>query len=347
MQKYIFLLAILLLFSCGDNENIENNVVEVDSVEVNDEITKVNYEFIQGEDLVESKKILIVVIDPHGDGELAVSKFQKVVKNFNCTVIGLNDVENGQQDFMYRIKNNIDVAIVELELDVEQIYFAGFSGGAKMAFYYGFENETNGVLMCGATVPGIWTGLPFSIAFVTGTQDVDFSSVYYSPFTNAIAKMDFLSFVFEGKHEWPSEKYILNAFVFLFSENNINISEFNFDFEQESQNYLNKNKDYLAYKSLEACFKIYEDENIKLKINKFGEDEDFKKYMQNYEIILNAGIRRNGDYLKMLPTIDINWWTNEILEIIKQHRHSHCKFLQKNKSISRIGNVFVCWERIK
>lgn len=325
MQKYIFISLILFIFSCGNTENVENNNQKIDSVEVNDEVEKnlkVNYEFIQGENIEESKKILIVVIDPHGDGKLAVSKFQKIIENFDCTVIGLNDVENNQQDFIQTIGEDIETAIVDLGLDVEQIYFAGFSGGAKMAFYYAYKNKANGVLMCGASVAEVWQNLPFPIAFIAGTQDMNLPSIAYSPYSDIATNMNFLSFIFEGKHEWPSDEYILKAFAYLFIKNNINISELEFDYVQENKKYSAQKKEYLAYKSLEACYKTYQDENLKLKIDKLLEKENFVNYMQNYYNNLNAGNLRNGDYLKDLPTKDFDWWEKEIVDIEKLSKDS-------------------------
>ena len=312
MQRIIFLIFVLCLFSCGDNEEYENNIVEKDSVEVIDEVKNISYEVLQSENIEEANKILIVAIDPHGNGKLAVSKFQKVVESYSCTVIGLNNVENGQQDFMSRIKNDIDDATVDLGIYFEYVFLVGFSGGAKMAFYYAIENQADGVLMCGATVPEIWSDYDFPLAMIVGTEDFNFHSFYYSPATNASKKSDFLSFVFEGKHEWPAENEILNAITFLFAQNNFRVNKIDNTFEIAK--YLDENKNYLAYKLLEADFKTFEIEERKKAIVKLEQKESFKSYMQNYEQILNAGIRRNGDYIKKLPSHNIAWWTTEIIK---------------------------------
>jgi len=65
-----------------------------------------NYIVLQGNDKLKSSEILVVVIDPHADGKLAVSKFDSFCKNNNCTVIGLTDVQNDDGNFLLSMANH-------------------------------------------------------------------------------------------------------------------------------------------------------------------------------------------------------------------------------------------------
>ncbi|MBN2890838.1 MAG: hypothetical protein JXL97_03140 [Bacteroidales bacterium] len=313
MHKYIWLIAFVIFFSCGKKSNSEKS--DNDSVLVVKQSLPVNYEFAQGNDNIESKKILIVVIDPHGDGKLAVAKFQKVIENFNCTVIGLNDVKNGQQDFMQRISNDIKSATEHLELSLEQIYFAGFSGGGQMAFNYGNSISANGVLMCGiGGLKEISMSEAVPLALIIGTKDFNFLNQYYSPYSDIVYNENFINFVFDGIHEWPNEDYILYAFSFLLAKNNIDLPvEINKD-DLLKKYEIEKNY-FLAFKTLECVYKLTKNEKNNDELKKMLINADFKNYITNFEHFLNEESIRDGDYVELLNVKNIDWWKSEIGEI--------------------------------
>ncbi|RLD51144.1 MAG: hypothetical protein DRI94_06815, partial [Bacteroidetes bacterium] len=151
MGKIIFLLTnILVFFSCGSQSEKVKNDTHKRKSEIN--VVLGNYEVLQSKNRQKAKETLIVVIDPHGDGKLAVSEFKKMTENFDCTIIGLNDVENNIPDFEEKIKNDINSVKSNLDLKIKHLFIAGFSGGARMAFQYALSNSAAGVLMCGAGI---------------------------------------------------------------------------------------------------------------------------------------------------------------------------------------------------
>lgn len=84
---------------------------------------------------------LVIALDVHGDGRLAVTKFQQAVQFFHCIVAGSDLIKNNFPGY--------ETAIVQLILDIENKYpvemqriiIAGFSGGARMAYYFALEAD--------------------------------------------------------------------------------------------------------------------------------------------------------------------------------------------------------------
>ncbi len=312
MKHLIFLFGIFIIVSCG-NQSEEKQAPEILKIETVPNISG-NYETLQSENKQKARETLIVVIDPHGDGKLAVSEFKGIIENFDCTIIGLNDVENNVSDFKRKIGNNIKSAERDLNLNVKHLYIAGFSGGARMAFQYALSHKTKGVLMCGAGVNmQKISNLPFPLAMIIGTQDFNFIEQYYSPYSPIVQNKNVLTLLFEGIHEWPPKDDILTAMTFLFEQNEFQ-SEFKQDFIKKGDNFL-KEKDYFkAFKNYEVAYKTGIP-NSETKLNTLLKSNTFKNFINEYEANLQKEINRNNAYIQDINEKDLKFWNNEILKI--------------------------------
>ncbi len=311
----------LVLFSCTTKSKDKNNTNNSTETKVNNVAYPTNYVVRYGKDTVESKKILFVVIDPHADGNLAVSKFQKVIENYNVIVAGLTDVENNQTDFMQRISADIQGIKHNLNINPEYVFIGGFSGGARMALAYAQANTSiKGLLMCGAGASQ--NQLPtLPVAMVIGIKDFNFVEQYYSPYSQVVTNDNILTIVFDGKHEWPPQDDIYSAVSFLLAKNNLINEKFDANFYlNKSNEYLQKKQMFLAFKMLETAYKIsanQDKQEIKHKLDDFLQNPDFKNYMANFEQILAEEYDRNQTYLKLLIPKNLDWWKAEISKIDK------------------------------
>ncbi|MCF6183314.1 MAG: hypothetical protein L3J56_01590 [Bacteroidales bacterium] len=320
------ILLFLLIASCGNmsetsktnnkkehkSENISGNFADGETTRSR----TINYEFLQSKNTEKAKEILIVVIDPHGDGKLAVSKFNKITESFDCTIIGLNDVKNNQSGFIQKIEADVKTAKSELNLNVKYFFIAGFSGGARMAFQYALSHKVNGVLMCGAGINLQKAGnLNFPLAMITGTKDFNFIEQYYSPYSPIVKNKNILTLVFEGIHEWPPEDDINTAISFLLSKNKLSSLKEN-KFTEKADNLL-KEKDYFkAFKMYEAAYKT-NDKSAEMKLNNLLKNNKFKTFINQYEVSLQKEAERNKTYIGYLTTKNLSWWHDEIFRINK------------------------------
>jgi len=308
----LILLFSAICISCKNNkkEKKQENIFEQSQ----------NFFSVQGKDTSLVKNILIVVIDPHADGKKAALLFEDVANKYNCTVIGLTDVENNQTDFLDRINKNINGAVSKLNLNVKQLYFAGFSGGARMAYsyYMTYPQIVNGILMCGAGLPQN-ANVNIPVSLIIGTKDPNFSEQYSSPYSPELFKMNQLNLVFEGIHEWPDKKFLNLGMSFLLSKNPSANYVKNTAFINSAIDELKNTTDkYVYFKALEAGFKISNGETqkkFKAKIDSLIEDENFKKFTTALTESLNSEIQRNQMYYNLFPSKDINWWKTEISKI--------------------------------
>jgi len=298
-----------------------------------------DFEILQSPIPEKAGKTLIVVTDPHGNGKLALSKFEKLAETFDCTIIGLNNVKNNTPDFIKKTEKDIETAKRILNINPEYLFTAGFSGGARMALIYASTHKTNGVLMCGA---GINTQnadkLNFPLAEVSGTEDFNFSEQYYSPFSPLAENKNIANLIFDGKHEWPPQEYILFAFTFLSERNNLKINTKK-DFMSKA-NRLLYNKQYLkAFRMYEAAYKTGNNEAEK-KIADLYKNKNFRNYITKYEELLKKETERNKQYIKYIIEKNTEWWRNEVLKLnklIKTEKEPEATSLKRTKAFLGIA----------
>jgi predicted esterase len=270
-----------------------------------------------------NSEVLFVVIDPHGDGKLAIRKFRKVASELNVNVIGLNNVLNNTPGFIDLIAKDIQSS----GINYRYLIMAGFSGGARMAFQYALKKNTDGVIMCGAG-PGqmMNQALPFPLVMIAGTRDFNFVEQYYPPSSALAANVNLLALPFEGIHEWPGENSLFLTSKFILSKLNINqnFKKESSQINQQFNTYRNEGKLFLAFKQLEALSKIYPDDSLKKKCTKFTNKPDFKKYMGHFQAILAEEMNRNQELIQDLNSKDEQWWyktINKINSLMKDQSH--------------------------
>ncbi len=318
MKKILGLFVLFVLIVACDNQAENTNTVKKSDKVIKNTLSE-NYEVLQSENKQKAKETLIVVIDPHGEGKLAVSEFKEITNNFDCTIIGLNDVENNIPGFEEKIKTDINSAKKNLNLNIKHLFITGFSGGARMAFQYALSHTVNGVLMCGAGVNiQKVSSLNFPLAMIIGTKDFNFIEQYYSPYSDVVTNKKVLTLLFEGKHEWPPEGTILTAMTFLFQKNGINSVKQISDYKTQADNYLNNKNYFKAFKSFEAYYKMCKDEEQKsaeTALNNLLKNPSFKSFIIQYEASLQKEIDRNNNYIQLLNKNDLTFWHNEVLKI--------------------------------
>ncbi len=157
----------------------------------------------------ETKKGAIFFFDPHGDGALPLEKYKSLAESLNFIFVGSNNSKNGND---WPTTQNVCDALFSdcqkrLNIDAQQIYVVGFSGGAKVACYalsqFGF---VSGALAQSAMLPIQTNNLQSkkSIVGMAGTSDMNYTDVVNG--MDALSENIFTkrTLLFHGKHEWCS-----------------------------------------------------------------------------------------------------------------------------------------------
>jgi hypothetical protein len=158
---------------------------------------------------------LLILLDSGGDGLFAVKKVEPAVLQIPCVIIGSDLVRNNYPGFEKVIEMLISDACQKFKIVSEQVFIAGFSGGARMAFEYARKHHVMGVLMCGAG-PSVnsYQELPCPVYMIAGTADFNFPEMYYNPLSKS-NQQRFLADYFRGRHEWPPADRLKEGLLFL------------------------------------------------------------------------------------------------------------------------------------
>lgn len=336
MKYFLILIPLFTIFfsACDPRVKEDRKNKNVDTVTNNTKI-EVNFEYIAQTDTGICPSALIVVIDPKGDGKLAISKFLGVANRFGCAIIGLNDIRNNDPNFIEKISKNIENAKLLLKINPKTIILAGFSGGARMAYYYSTSQKIEGLILCGAS-PNLneIANVSFPIALIVGNRDFNFKEHYYSPYSSFSTNMNILSLIFSGNHQWPNDDFMTIASAFILTKNGYLLNK---DFLNSDSliSLANGQKNYLLEANLlEAAYKTSSqaDQNkFKQKYDKFISQSTVKSYFQKLDKLLQQEEQRNSTYINQLSVQNTQWWTKEI-QLINQKTTSSDSLLAKSYS---------------
>lgn len=270
---------------------------------------------------VQQKLPLILVIDSHGDGKLAAEKFSEALVDIPAVIAGSEKIRNNYQRFESSLSHLEHDVLAKYPADPEKVIIAGFSGGARMAYYYGITHKVLGIIMFGAG-PGRPVGETGSqrVCMVSGTRDFNFMELYKPPFTGLSNDQSYMADFFRGSHEWPPPKYIYESVAFILKDEpdfpesiQVRIAE---NMLTEYDSLLESNDLFLAAKALEKAWIFSPDNKHKSRISQMK--DDFKKrtewidYDRKFEEYLQKEMRLKQAYMDKLADPDTSWWKKEI-----------------------------------
>ena len=122
---------------------------------------------------------LVIVLDPHGDGLLAVQKFRDALEDLPVAVAGSLMLRNNYRYFELSLNRLYSDLLEKYPVERTKVIVAGFSGGARMALEYGLKYPVRGIVMFGAG-PVQLRGGPQGkwIYAVSGTEDFNFGGQF-------------------------------------------------------------------------------------------------------------------------------------------------------------------------
>jgi predicted esterase len=264
---------------------------------------------------------LILLIDPHGDGKLAVEKFTAALTDIPAVIAGSDKIRNNDPGFIPSLEHLAGDVQTKYPVDPDQVIVAGFSGGARMAYYFGMNHKVLGIIMYGAGPdrPAREVGTK-RMYLVSGTRDFNFMEQYLPPFQGLYEPRNYLPDFFRGSHEWPPAEYIYESVAYVLKDEAdfpafipLQISErmlAAYDSLKAS------NQLFFAAKALEKAWVFATDPKQKSRlarqINEFNGMSGWIQYNRNFESALQQELRLKQLYVDKLADADTTWWKNEI-----------------------------------
>jgi predicted esterase len=151
---------------------------------------------------------VVYIFDPLARGELALRQFEHAAELHGFIVVASNNSRNGPgAPQVAAAQAMLDDTQRRFSVDTKRIYFAGFSGGARVSSQLAMLcNCAAGVLLSGAGFPIKSRPSPdikFAVFSAVGNADFNYSEVI--PLQEQLEKAALPSWlrVFDGPHEWP------------------------------------------------------------------------------------------------------------------------------------------------
>jgi pimeloyl-ACP methyl ester carboxylesterase len=275
---------------------------------------------LPGHPVSKQKIPLVIAIDPHGDGFSAVQHFRGALIDLPVAVAGSMKLMNNYAGFEASLNNLYNDLIEKYPVDPDYVIVAGFSGGARMAFHYGMRNPVRGIIMFGAgpgQLPGSTTVR--QIYTVTGTRDFNFIE-QYRPLFYEPGNASYINDYFTGTHEWPPERYLLEAVVFCLRDGpkpfHALTRELSGEFLREYDSLQNAGNLLFAGKALEKAWYFSsgtsQQKNLTGKIDAIKLDPDWIACQQKMEDLLRSETSMKRMYADHLADPDTAWWSDEL-----------------------------------
>jgi len=183
---------------------------------------------------------LLVVIDPHGDGKLAVSQFKEAVQMYPAVVVGSNLIKNNDAAYIQELEELISDARSRYPVG-ETLFIGGFSGGARMSIGYAANHRVDGIIACGALAkPDQITAVNCPLVAVLGMDDFNFVDAAQFVLNPLQMPANLLLEITKASHSWPERPLLTQVlgYMQLSASNTFCFS----DKEQMVKNYVDKQK---------------------------------------------------------------------------------------------------------
>jgi hypothetical protein len=320
--RYLIGLFIFLSYACIPEKEIKTVAYKQVAAGkcMNDTLNA--YHFIQPEHHKGNLPMLII-LDSGGDGLLAVRKTAPAVSRIPCVVVGSDLVRNNFPGYEQAIDALINNAVQKFHVSKENVFIAGFSGGARMAYEYARVNPVKGVLMCGAG-PALnsFQELACPVYMITGTTDFNFSETYYNPL-NKSGQQKILADYFRGSHEWPPAEMMKDGLLFLmgrsFPDGERLLKQESDLLAEKADSLLNKDETLFALKAVEKALSFDPDnKQAKKQLEKIKNDRKFAANISKIESDLSLESRIDQAYSLASLEHDSIWWAKELKQLTLQ-----------------------------
>jgi hypothetical protein len=267
---------------------------------------------------------LLVVIDPSGNGKLAVEGFINAAQKYQAVVVGSNLVKNNDANYIQEFDEL--VADVKSRFPVGNILFVGgFSGGARMALGYATNHKVNGVIACGALaqIEEIHA-ITCKIMCIIGMDDFNF--IEASPFVLDPMSMpsNLAIEITKASHAWPEKELLKSALGYLLLSvmppgNLTEKQKYVKDYVAEQKqriNQLNKANEILQAALVSHYMSnsiVFERETSFLSgTDELTQGENYQRQVDELQKNIQFEAKVRSSYYNALTQKDSTWWNPEI-----------------------------------
>ena len=286
---------------------------------------------------------IIYFFDPHACGVLPIDKYKLLAEKYGYVIAGSNNSKNGldletEKSIADRM---MDDTKKKISIDKNRIYTGGFSGGSRVASFMAItESGITGVIGCAAGFPNVNKPLEYSFNYIGIVGNEDFNLLEMENLNKALSTSGLPQelIIYNGKHEWPPEQIMEEAFVWL------EINEMKKDlsgvkeslikkgvqfYEQLASHYLqsgNSFEAYITYGRLVNLFDGIFDISIYKKLKEeLGNSKKMKQIFKMKEDGAILEINKQNEYMNALSSENTVWWKTEIDQLNRKIKNNEMK----------------------
>lgn len=357
MKKYFslfFILLTVLFHSCSSDNGKTTTIAETkDTIATKENFAKGQiienvknlFESSQSYALylpstysIEKTYPVIYIFDAHGTGKLPVSMYKDLAEKYGYILVASNNSKNGTSwEQTQIIANNLfSDSQQRLSINTSRIYVLGFSGGARVANALCISNGSiAGAICCGAAAPAANSKDPrsnYTFLGICGNQDFNYIEMRKYDMVDLAGRPVKHAFIeFDGKHEWPKEEIMNEAF--LWSE----LGAMRKDPKSKNETFVKENIARYSNQIKNAqqknnLFEVYN--HVRRTINFFDGLTDLKEYYDIYQplkenTVVDTHLKKEEEiwkkeeelkayYTEGFQSKNIDWWKQEINTINKK-----------------------------
>ncbi len=276
---------------------------------------------------------IIFFFDAHARGSLPVKKYKTLADRYGFILAGSNNSKNGMQPYE---RNNIIYNFMEdverrTPFDPTRVYVSGFSGGARIASGIGLYNSNiAAVIACAAGFPqsNVHPKSDFTFIGIVGNKDFNYLEMQTLDRKMEGMKLKHCLLVFDGKHEWPSEKIMEQAFRLLqlqamqkenIQKNDSLITLCINNYKMEI-NAAQKDNNLLQAAALCRQEQVFMSglSNIsycKKQLNKIDKNPAFNKQRYDTQLLMDKEQKLQQTLLRAIEVKDSVWWRKELAQL--------------------------------
>ncbi|MCF8373460.1 MAG: hypothetical protein K9H64_17710 [Bacteroidales bacterium] len=320
--RYLSIILIFALASCGNQTDKKNKVILSETKEAsctND--PGHSYQLYIPAHNLDDQFPLLIVLDPHGEGNKALDKFVQVDSKPEMIMAASNLIQNNFPGYEQAISDLIEDVKSKFPVDRPRVFLAGFSGGARMALSFAGQHKVAGVIACGAFVNDqqLQT-IHCPVYGLVGNGDFNFmeyANALLNPKAEEAPKVALN--IFDGIHEWPDKLALKQAVQFMEYLPGLASNEERqswFDQQTLLADSLFKAKSAMAasfiFRNLQILFPTgKENKKLKSKLDEIYSSEAYKKNKNTWIAELQQENKLRKYYMEALASQSLPWWMHE------------------------------------
>lgn len=330
-----------MTFGFGQERQLLQTGIIIDSVKVASSPTESYAIYLPKKYDAKTTLALVFIFEPAARGKIGIAPFILAAETYNYILVCSNTLKNGSTQNNISIANRLfDDVLQNYAVDTSQLYISGFSGGARLASYFGISTGVfQGVIACGASFNGTDKFIPssnnFSYVGMVGDKDMNYQEMVKNKEWLDKSRIVNTLFVSHEDHVWPKQSEMLRAFDWLeiqaYRKNirpkNDTIIKRIYDKNLRIADSLKANKEMVL--SVNACEKgitflnTNEDNFLRTKIAEIKKSREYKdeiakmeniKVLEN-EILDKLWLRFDQELKSAKSTSNFKFWKSEIKDL--------------------------------